>query len=149
MGPVSALINNASVFERDDALDATRASWDLHMEVNLRAPFVLIQEFVRQLPPGVDGNVINILDQRVWNLTPFFTSYTLSKAGLWTLTQTLAHGAGASCPGQRGGPRPDAAEPAADAGELPPAMAGVSRSPGRCSRRRSPRRSASFLTHRR
>jgi NAD(P)-dependent dehydrogenase (short-subunit alcohol dehydrogenase family) len=90
LGPVSALINNASVFERDDALDATRASWDLHMEVNLRAPFVLIQEFVRQLPPGADGSVVNILDQRVWNLTPFFTSYTLSKAGLWTLTQTLA-----------------------------------------------------------
>lgn len=90
LGPVSALINNASVFERDDALDATRASWDLHMEVNLRAPFVLTQEFVRQLPAEAKGNVVNILDQRVWNLTPFFTSYTLSKAGLWTLTQTLA-----------------------------------------------------------
>lgn len=90
VGPLSALINNASVFERDGALDATRASWDLHMEVNLRAPFVLTQDFVRQLPEEVGGNVINILDQRVWNLTPFFTSYTLSKAGLWTLTQTLA-----------------------------------------------------------
>lgn len=90
VGPLSALINNASVFERDGVTDATRASWDLHMEVNLRAPFVLTQGFVRQLPEGESGNVINILDQRVWNLTPFFTSYTLSKAGLWTLTQTLA-----------------------------------------------------------
>ncbi len=90
VGPLSALINNASVFERDDAMDATRTSWDLHMEVNLRAPFVLTQGFVRQLPEGQAGNVVNILDQRVWNLTPFFTSYTLSKVGLWTLTQTLA-----------------------------------------------------------
>jgi NAD(P)-dependent dehydrogenase (short-subunit alcohol dehydrogenase family) len=90
VGPLTALINNASVFERDGAMDATRASWDLHMAVNLRAPFVLTQGFVRQLPEDGRGNVINILDQRVWNLTPFFTSYTLSKAGLWTLTQTLA-----------------------------------------------------------
>jgi NAD(P)-dependent dehydrogenase (short-subunit alcohol dehydrogenase family) len=90
VGPLSALVNNASVFERDGAMDASRASWDLHMEVNLRAPFVLTQAFVRQLPEDVSGNVINILDQRVWNLTPFFTSYTLSKAGLWTLTQSLA-----------------------------------------------------------
>lgn len=90
IGPLSALVNNASVFERDDALDASRASWDLHMEVNLRAPFVLTQAFARQVPEDAAGNVINILDQRVWNLTPYFTSYTLSKAGLWTLTQTLA-----------------------------------------------------------
>ncbi len=90
VGPLSALINNASVFENDRAETATRASWDLHMEVNLRAPFVLIQEFARQLPAGDAGNVINILDQRVWNLSPLFTSYTVSKLGLWTLTQTLA-----------------------------------------------------------
>jgi NAD(P)-dependent dehydrogenase (short-subunit alcohol dehydrogenase family) len=90
IGPLSALINNASVFESDRVRTATRASWDLHMEVNLRAPFVLTQEFARNLPPAARGNVINILDQRVWNLTPFFTSYTLSKVGLWTLTQTLA-----------------------------------------------------------
>lgn len=90
VGPLTALINNASVFERDDAMDATRGSWDLHMEVNLRAPFVLTQGFARQLPDGAGGSVVNILDQRVWNLTPFFTSYTVSKAGLWTLTQTLA-----------------------------------------------------------
>lgn len=90
VGPISALINNASVFERDGVMDASRVSWDLHMEVNLRAPFVLTQAFVRQLPEDMRGNVINILDQRVWNLTPHFISYTLSKAGLWTLTQTLA-----------------------------------------------------------
>ncbi len=90
LGPLGCLINNASVFELDSVATASRASWDLHMEVNLRAPFVLAQAFVGQLPEGMAGNVVNIIDQRVWNLTPYFTSYTLSKAGLWTLTQTLA-----------------------------------------------------------
>jgi NAD(P)-dependent dehydrogenase (short-subunit alcohol dehydrogenase family) len=90
LGPMRCLVNNASVFERDDAHTATRESWDLHMQVNLRAPFVLTQAFARQLPDGWHGNVVNILDQRVWNLTPFFTSYTVSKAALWALTQTLA-----------------------------------------------------------
>ncbi|CAA7621417.1 Dehydrogenase with different specificities [Candidatus Terasakiella magnetica] len=90
LGPVGVLVNNASTFERDDALGATRASWDLHMEVNLRAPFVLTQAFARALPAGAEGVVVNMLDQRVWSLSPHFTSYTLSKAGLWTLTQTLA-----------------------------------------------------------
>lgn len=90
LGPPTCLVNNASVFERDDPHTVTRASWDRHMQVNLRAPFVLIQAFRRRLPSTATGNVINILDQRVWNLTPFFTSYTVSKAALWTLTQTLA-----------------------------------------------------------
>ncbi|CCQ74859.1 SDR family oxidoreductase [Magnetospira sp. QH-2] len=90
LGPLSCLVNNASVFEHDDALGASRDSWDRHMEVNLRAPFVLTQALADQLPEAAQGQVINIIDQRVWNLTPHFTSYTLSKAGLWTLTQTLA-----------------------------------------------------------
>ncbi len=90
LGPLDVLVNNASVFERDEALDATRAGWDRHMEINLRAPFVLAQDFARQLPTGVVGNIVNILDQRVENLTPHFISYTLSKSGLWTLTRTLA-----------------------------------------------------------
>lgn len=92
VGPLGCLINNASVFEYDTPLTATRETWDRHMEVNLRAPFVLIQRFVEQLPAGAEGNVINIIDQRVWNPTPQFTSYTLSKAGLWALTKTLAQG---------------------------------------------------------
>jgi NAD(P)-dependent dehydrogenase (short-subunit alcohol dehydrogenase family) len=89
-GHVTVLVNNASVFEYDAADTVTRQSWDLHQQVNLWAPFRLIQAFARQLPAGAAGNVVNILDQRVWNLTPFFTSYTVSKAALWTLTQTLA-----------------------------------------------------------
>lgn len=90
IGPLGALINNASTFEYDDALSATRETWDAHMEANLRAPFVLTQEFARRLPEHAGGCVINIVDQRVWNLTPHFVSYTVSKDGLWTLTRTLA-----------------------------------------------------------
>lgn len=89
MGPLDCLINNASVFENDTAFNATRQSWDLHLNVNLRAPFVLMQNFATSCQ-GREGVIINIIDQRVWNLNPHFTSYTLSKAGLWTLTQTLA-----------------------------------------------------------
>jgi NAD(P)-dependent dehydrogenase (short-subunit alcohol dehydrogenase family) len=90
LGPLSCLVNNASVFESDLPDTVTRRSWDLHMQVNLRSPFVLTQAFARRLAAGEKGNVINILDQRVWNLTPHFTSYTVSKAALWALTRTLA-----------------------------------------------------------
>jgi len=90
LGPLGVLVNNASIFERDEALSATRQGWDDHMETNLRAPFKLSQDFAKQLPAGKDGVIVNLLDERVLNLTPHFTTYTLSKAGLWTLTQTLA-----------------------------------------------------------
>jgi NAD(P)-dependent dehydrogenase (short-subunit alcohol dehydrogenase family) len=90
LGPIGILINNASTFERDEWDTATRADWDQHLEPNLRAPFVLTQQFARQLPAGAEGCVINMIDQRVWSLTPHFVTYTLSKAGLWTLTQTMA-----------------------------------------------------------
>lgn len=90
LGPVTALINNASLFENDTALTASKDSWERHMMVNLRAPFILSQTFAQQCPPDQGGCIINMIDQRVWNLSPHFTSYTVSKAGLWTLTQTLA-----------------------------------------------------------
>jgi NAD(P)-dependent dehydrogenase (short-subunit alcohol dehydrogenase family) len=90
LGPLGVLVNNASVFERDEWHDATRESWDRHMEPNLRAPFALAQAFAAALPQGREGVVVNLLDQRVWSLTPHFMSYTLSKAGLWALTRTLA-----------------------------------------------------------
>ena len=89
-GPIGCLINNASRFDRDEIDTATRASWDAHIEPNLRAPFVLSQDMAAALPADREGVIVNILDQRVWNLTPHFLSYTLSKTGLWTLTQTLA-----------------------------------------------------------
>ena len=90
LGPVGVLVNNASVFERDEWHDATRVSWDAHMEPNLRAPFALTQAFARALPDAAEGCVVNLLDQRVWSLTPHFVSYTVSKAALWALTQTMA-----------------------------------------------------------
>ena len=90
VGPLGVLVNNASTFERDEWDSVSRASWDEHLEPNLRAPFVLTQAFARALPDGAEGNVINMLDQRVWSLTPHFVSYTVSKAGLWALTQTMA-----------------------------------------------------------
>jgi NAD(P)-dependent dehydrogenase (short-subunit alcohol dehydrogenase family) len=90
LGPVGVLVNNASTFERDEWDDATRVSWDQHMEPNLRAPFVLSQAMARALPEGAEGMVLNMLDQRVWSLTPHFVSYTVSKAALWSLTRQLA-----------------------------------------------------------
>lgn len=89
-GPIGCLVNNASRFERDEIDTVTRDSWDAHIEPNLRAPFVLSQAMATALPDNCDGVIVNILDQRVWNLTPHYLSYTLSKAGLWTLTRTLA-----------------------------------------------------------
>jgi len=90
LGPLGCLVNNASVFEDDLALTATRTSWDRHLETNLRAPFLLMQGFARQLPAESEGVIVNLLDQRVWSLTPYFISYTLSKAGLWALTRSMA-----------------------------------------------------------
>lgn len=88
-GTLDALINNASLFEYDDWRSATRESWDRHMEINLRAPFVLAQEFARQLGER-HGAIVNIIDQRVLKPTPQFMSYSVSRAGLHWLTFTLA-----------------------------------------------------------
>lgn len=88
-GRFDAIVHNASLFEYDTILSNTRELWDKHMETNLRAPFVLSQQFAK-LPQGTERNIIFMLDQRVWNLTPHFTSYTLTKTALWSLTQILA-----------------------------------------------------------
>ncbi len=90
LGPIGVLVNNASIFENETVATTTRESWDAHMAVNLRAPFVLIQDFAARLPADSGGVVINLLDERVWNLTPYFVSYTVSKMGLWSLTRTMA-----------------------------------------------------------
>jgi NAD(P)-dependent dehydrogenase (short-subunit alcohol dehydrogenase family) len=90
LGPIGVLVNNASTFERDEWDDATRANWDMHMEPNLRAPFVLTQAMARALPDAANGVIINMIDQRVWSLTPHFVSYTVSKTALWALTQQMA-----------------------------------------------------------
>jgi NAD(P)-dependent dehydrogenase (short-subunit alcohol dehydrogenase family) len=90
LGPLTALVNSASLFENDDWKSATRESWDKHIDVNLRAPFVLAQSFARALPEGARGAIVNIIDQRVLKPTPQFLSYSLSKAGLFWLNTTLA-----------------------------------------------------------
>jgi NAD(P)-dependent dehydrogenase (short-subunit alcohol dehydrogenase family) len=90
LGAVTLLVNSASVFEEDAFADMNRASWDLHMETNLRAPLVLAQAFARRLPAGREGLIVNILDQRVWRPGPEFFSYTLSKTALWDATRMLA-----------------------------------------------------------
>ncbi len=88
LGTVNLLINNASLFERDTVDDLAVASWDAHLNTNLRAPALLMRDFAEQASAG--DSIINIIDQRVWRLTPDFISYTVSKSGLWTLTQTFA-----------------------------------------------------------
>ena len=90
LSPVTAVINNASVFDADTVESVTKDSWDRHFAINLRAPFLLTQSLEKNLNKDQNGNIINILDQRVENLTPYFTSYTVSKSALWTLTKTTA-----------------------------------------------------------
>jgi NAD(P)-dependent dehydrogenase (short-subunit alcohol dehydrogenase family) len=90
LGPITCLINNASVFEEDTALNVSTSSWNGHMDVNLRAPFLLSQCLAKGLPDSSFAAIVNIVDQRVWNPTSQFTSYTLSKMGLWNATQLLA-----------------------------------------------------------
>ncbi len=104
IGPLSALINSASLFENDDWQSATRQSWDAHMETNLRAPFVLSQAFARQVTGK--ASIINIVDQRVLKPTPQFLSYSLSKAGLFWLTTTLAQSLGPNIRVNAVGPGP-------------------------------------------
>lgn len=90
LGPIGVLVNNASIFGNDTVATATRDSWERHLAINLRAPFILIQEFAARLPLEAGGIIVNLLDERVWNLTPYFVSYTLTKSGLWTLTRSMA-----------------------------------------------------------
>ena len=89
-GPITCLVNNASVFEQDSLEKASRQSWDAHMNVNLWAPIKLSQALAAGLPGGQAGNIINIADQRVINIPPGFLSYTISKTGMWAMTQNLA-----------------------------------------------------------
>jgi NAD(P)-dependent dehydrogenase (short-subunit alcohol dehydrogenase family) len=83
------LINNASLFENDNLKNFSSKSWNQHLDVNLKAPAYLTKEFSKNVR-GKNNNIINIIDQRVFKLTPFFFSYTLSKTGLYTLTKTSA-----------------------------------------------------------
>ena len=88
-GDIDILINNASAFDFDTIKNSSEEIYNKHMNVNLKAPFFLSQSFVRYLG-NRNGLIINIIDQRVKNITPYFTSYTLSKAALYTLTKSLS-----------------------------------------------------------
>ena len=85
----NCLINNASIFENDKLDNFTTNSWGRHLRTNLRTPALLSKEFAKNIR-GKNNNIINIIDQRVFKLTPYFFSYTISKTGLYTLTKTSA-----------------------------------------------------------
>ena len=84
------LINNASLFENDKLENFTTDSWGHHLRTNLRTPALLSKEFAKNIRANNNNNIINIIDQRVFKLTPYFFSYTISKTGLYTLTKTSA-----------------------------------------------------------
>ena len=90
LGTIDCLVNNAALFEKDDIADFTIKSWNDHLNINLLAPTILTRQFAKQAPKKTVSNIINIIDQRIFNLTPFFMSYTISKSGLETLTKTMA-----------------------------------------------------------
>ena len=89
-GPLTLLVNSASTFEDDSALEHSRKNWDFHMGPNFRAPVLLAQHFARALPEDEAGLIVNMIDMRVLKLNPTFFTYTLSKSALWTATRTLA-----------------------------------------------------------
>ena len=90
LGAINCLVNNAALFEKDDITNFTTKSWNDHLNINLLAPTILTKQFAKQAPKKTVSNIINIIDQRIFNLTPFFMSYTISKSGLQTLTKTMA-----------------------------------------------------------
>jgi NAD(P)-dependent dehydrogenase (short-subunit alcohol dehydrogenase family) len=92
LGPLTLLVNNASMFQADDIASLDRDLFDRHMAVHVRAPLFLAQAFAAQAPEGADASIVNMLDQRVMKPTPLFLSYALSKNGLYAATTMLAQG---------------------------------------------------------
>jgi NAD(P)-dependent dehydrogenase (short-subunit alcohol dehydrogenase family) len=90
LGPLTLLVNNASVFLKDRFGALDKDTWRMQFDVNLRAPVFMAEAFAAQLPSHAEGNIVNMIDQRVLKLTPEMPSYTLTKTALWTATQTLA-----------------------------------------------------------
>jgi len=89
-GPLTVLVNNASIFEPDSARDVNEDLWDSHFAIHAEAPIFLSRDFAGQLPAGVEGNIINMIDERVLHPSPAYFSYSLSKSVLWAATQTMA-----------------------------------------------------------
>jgi NAD(P)-dependent dehydrogenase (short-subunit alcohol dehydrogenase family) len=126
LGPLTLLVNNASIFEADEVGSLDAQAWDRHFAVNLRAPVFLAQAFAAQVPDGADASIVNVVDQRVRKLTPRQFSYTLSKAALHAATTTLAQAlaprvrVNAVAPGPTlPSPRQDPSQFAAQAASLP------------------------------
>lgn len=89
-GPLALLVNNASIFETDTAESFSLDQYERQFAINLRAPLVLARDFAAQLPARAEGVIVNVIDQRVWRLTPRNFTYTLTKSALWTATRTMA-----------------------------------------------------------
>jgi len=126
VGPLTLLVNNAGEFEPDFIGNLDRALFDRQFAVNLRAPLFLAEQFAAQVPSGADASIVNLVDQRVYKLTPQFLSYTLTKSALHTATTTLAQAlaprvrVNAVAPGPTlPSPRQDAADFARQAATLP------------------------------
>jgi NAD(P)-dependent dehydrogenase (short-subunit alcohol dehydrogenase family) len=90
LGPLSLLVNNASIFEKDTVGSLDSGLWHRQLAVNLAAPVFLAEAFARQMPEGEEGNIVNLIDQRVFRPTPEYFSYQISKSGLLTATEILA-----------------------------------------------------------
>lgn len=90
LGPLTHLVNNASIFEPDTAAEFSANDFDRNMAVNLRAPLLLAQAFVARLPANEIGSIVNLIDQRVLRPDPLYFSYSVSKAALWAATRTMA-----------------------------------------------------------
>jgi NAD(P)-dependent dehydrogenase (short-subunit alcohol dehydrogenase family) len=106
LGPISLLVNNASLFVDDSLDDFDWQAWDRHFAIHVKTPALLAQNFARALPKGQEGLIVNIIDQRVWRPTPRYFSYALSKSALWTQTQMLAQALGPSIRVNAIGPGP-------------------------------------------
>jgi NAD(P)-dependent dehydrogenase (short-subunit alcohol dehydrogenase family) len=90
LGAPTLLVNNAAMFRDDDLANLDPTQWNAQFAVNLRAPVFLAKAFAAELPAAAAGNIVNIIDQRVWKPTPRYFSYTASKLALWDATRTLA-----------------------------------------------------------
>ena len=90
LGTIDCLVNNAALFEKDDIANFSIKRWNDHLNINLLAPAILTKQFAKQASKKSVSNIVNIIDQRIFKLTPFFMSYTISKSGLQTLTKTMA-----------------------------------------------------------
>ncbi len=90
LGPLGLLVNNASIFEEDSLESPDDELWDRHFAIHVKAPTLLAADFAAQIGENEDGLIVNMIDERVWKLTPNFMSYTLSKSTLWTATRTMA-----------------------------------------------------------